>query len=250
MENQIIKKNLVWVIIACILVSGLVWSSFIVTNGITRISSSKNVITVTGSAKKQIKSDFVIWYGDFTTQFTTLAEAYNKINIDKEKVHTYLLNKGVKETEIGFQTIQTEVLYQTDSNGQKTNVIDSYKLTQSVEVQSSDIDKIGQISLDSMNLIKQDISFNSNSPQYIYTKLADLKIDMLGLATKDTKNRAIKIAENTGSKVGKLISSRMGVFQITPLYSTDASDYGINDTSTVDKEITAVMSCDFEIINK
>lgn len=39
----------------------------------------------------------------------------------------------------------------------------------------------------------------------------------------------------------------MGVFQITPLYSTEVSDYGINDTTSIDKEITAVVNCEFII---
>ncbi|HEX3028043.1 MAG TPA: SIMPL domain-containing protein [Clostridia bacterium] len=249
MDSQIIKKYLIWVLVACILVSGLVWSSYIVTNAITKINSSKNVITVTGSAKKKIKSDFAMWNGDFSATYPSLSEAYGKMKADKEKVNTYLINKGVKASEISFATITTEILYVMDANGQRTNKVESYKLTQTVKVASYDIDKVGQLALDSMSLINQGITFNSNSPQYIYTKLADLKIDMLGLATKDTKNRASTIAKNSGAKVGKLVSSKVGVFQITPLYSTDTSDYGINDTSTVEKEITAVMTCDFEIIN-
>jgi hypothetical protein len=70
---------------------------------------------------------------------------------------------------------------------------------------------------------------------------------MLSLATKDAMKRAEQIATNTNSKVGALRSARMGVFQITPLYSNEVADYGINDTSSLDKEITAVISCDFQI---
>jgi hypothetical protein len=35
--------------------------------------------------------------------------------------------------------------------------------------------------------------------------------------------------------------------QITPLYSNEVDDYGINDTSSLEKEITAVVHCQFEI---
>ncbi|ABB16247.1 conserved domain protein [Carboxydothermus hydrogenoformans Z-2901] len=70
---------------------------------------------------------------------------------------------------------------------------------------------------------------------------------MLGLATKDAMQRAEQIAKFTGVKVGKLRSSKMGVFQITAPYSTDVSDMGIFDTSSIEKEITAVVTCEFEI---
>jgi uncharacterized protein len=82
-------------------------------------------------------------------------------------------------------------------------------------------------------------------PMYFYTKIADLKIDMLALATKDARNRAGKIAENAGSKLGELKSAKMGVFQITPINSNEVSDYGINDTSSIEKEIMSVVNCVF-----
>lgn len=70
----------------------------------------------------------------------------------------------------------------------------------------------------------QGVEFQSNPPQYFYTKLADMKVKMLSLATKDTMVRAEQIASNAGSKVGALRAARMGVFQITPLYSNEVSN--------------------------
>jgi hypothetical protein len=128
-----------------------------------------------------------------------------------------------------------------------TSQVEGYRLYQQVELSSKDVDKITQLSRQTTDLINQGVEFQSNPPQYFYTKIADLKVEMLSLATKDAKVRADQIANNAGSKVGALRAARMGVFQITPLYSNDISDYGINDTSSLDKEITAVMNCEFEI---
>ena len=55
------------------------------------------------------------------------------------------------------------------------------------------------------------------------------------------------MAKNAGSKVGRLRSARMGVFQVTPANSTMVTDYGINDTSSIEKDITSVVSVSFEI---
>jgi hypothetical protein len=128
-----------------------------------------------------------------------------------------------------------------------SNQVDSYRLFQNVEIRSSDIDKITNISRSATDLINEGVQFQSNAPQYFYTKLADLKIDMIGLATEDAKARAEKMLSATGNKVGKLNSANVGVFQITPLYSGEISDYGINDTSSIEKEITSVVTCEFEV---
>lgn len=132
-------------------------------------------------------------------------------------------------------------------SGQYTNEIESYRLYQHVEIRSQDVDKITVLSREATELINQGVEFQSYPPQYFYTKIADLKIEMLALATKDARTRAEQIAENTNSKVGALRTAKMGVFQITPLYSNEISDYGINDTSSLVKEITAVMNCEFDI---
>ena len=59
--------------------------------------------------------------------------------------------------------------------------------------------------------------------------------------------QGIKSIRSSGKSAGQLKSASVGVFQITPPYSNEISDYGINDTSSIDKEITAVITCTFEI---
>lgn len=132
-------------------------------------------------------------------------------------------------------------------NGQMSNQVESYTLSQNIEIRSKDVEKVTQLSRGATELINQGVEFQSNPPQYFYTKIADLKVEMLTLATKDAFNRAQKIAENANSRLGILRSAKQGVFQITPRYSNDIADYGINDTSSLEKEITAVVNTSFTI---
>jgi hypothetical protein len=39
----------------------------------------------------------------------------------------------------------------------------------------------------------------------------------------------------------------MGVLQITAAYSTEVSDMGISDTSSIDKDMTAVVNVSFAV---
>jgi hypothetical protein len=82
---------------------------------------------------------------------------------------------------------------------------------------------------------------------FYYTKLSDLKIEMIGLASKDAKMRADQIAISTDNEVGEVRSSRMGVIQINAKNSTDVSDYGMNDVSSLEKTITAVVTVSYSI---
>ena len=120
-------------------------------------------------------------------------------------------------------------------------------MTQPVEVRSSAVRQITDVSRQVTELINQDISLVSNSPEYFYTRLADLKIEMLEQATEDAKERASTIASSTGNAIGFMRSARMGVFQITPADSYDVSWCGINSTASLEKRVTAVVRAVFAI---
>ncbi|OGO77413.1 MAG: hypothetical protein A2Y23_08400 [Clostridiales bacterium GWB2_37_7] len=241
------NRNFIWVLVSIILTLGLVFSSYIITMGVKDMKGPGNSLTVKGSAKQQITSDLVVWTGSFSTQSQILSDAFKNLKESESKVKAYLIKQGINEKDIVFSSINTGTNYVILPNGAYSNQIDSYRLYQYVEIKSNEIEKITSISRSATDLINEGVEFQSNPPQYFYTKLADLKIDMIALATQDAKLRAEKMLNATGNKVGKLNSASVGVFQITPLYSGEISDYGINDTSSIEKEITSVVTCEFEV---
>lgn len=240
------KNRILFIAVPAIISLGLILSTFVAILGFVKSKPLYGVITVTGSAKKQIKSDFAVWNGTFSVQNKNLSDAYSVLKNNQSTVKKYLVEKGVPESEITFSSINTNTNYVKNYQGYPTNEVESYRLSQNVEIKTNDVEKVALLARESTELIDKGIEFQSLSPQYFYSKIADLKIDMLALATKDAKNRAEQIATNSGTKITGVKSSKMGVFQITPLYSNEISDYGINDTSSIDKEIMAVMNCEFK----
>ncbi len=241
------KRAISNILVAIILVVGAIASSMILINGVVKVKSSQTNIIVTGSAKQQITSDLIVWTGSFNTQSNQLQDAYAKLETSRDKVSDYLVKQGLSKEDIVFSSINTNINYVMNDYGVYTNIVDSYNLSQTVTISSGEIDKITDISRRATELLSEDVAFQSDPPQYFYTKLADLKVTMLAEATKDAKKRAGMIADNAGNKLGDLKYADMGVMQITPLYSNEIADYGINDTSSLEKEITAVVHCQFEI---
>lgn len=235
------------IIVAIIVMAGLVASAVIGVNGIVKIKSGNTSIVVTGSAKQQITSDLIVWTGYFHSQNPVLTEAYSDLENNKDKVYDYLKGLGITDEEMVFSSISTLTYYVYDVYGNYTNEVDYYDLSQTVTITSKNIDKVTEISRSATELLNEGVQFQSYDPQYLYTKLADIKVAMLAEATKDATKRAQMIAENAGSKLGDLTYADMGVMQITPLYSNEISDYGISDTSSLEKEITAVVHCKFTI---
>jgi hypothetical protein len=225
----------------------LVLSSIVGAWAYTHAKNGEQVITVTGSARKRIKSDLVVWRAGVSYQAPQLSEAYKALSDNIPKVKQYLISKGVREDQITISSISSTTLHEKNSNGEETGQITGYSLRQELEVRSNDVDKIEKLAREATELINQGILLESSPPEYLYTKLGDLKIEMLAEAAKDAKVRAQQIASSTGSSIGSVRTARMGVMQITPADSNDVSDSGMNDTTSLDKDITAVVNVGFAV---
>ncbi len=226
---------------------GMIISTIIVASTVKKIKLANQTITVKGYAEKRIRSDFIVWRGNFSARSPRLTEAYQALKNDLALVKEYLVNEGVPEDQVTFSAVITRTLYARDEHGRPTEEITGYELIQEVEIQSSEVDKVAAIARESTELINKGVHFRSDPPQYFYTKLGDLKIQMLAEATQDARERAEQIAINSGCKLGTVRSAQMGVFQITRAHSTEISGYGIHDVSSLEKDVKALVTVSFSI---
>ena len=232
---------------AVVLAVGLVVATMIGGWFFVKGKRGDQTITVTGSARKRITSDLVIWRSAISYQAPTLSEAYRLLTEAVPRVKAYMVSKGIAENQITVSSISSQTLHGRNSEGMETSEITGYTLRQELSVRSTDVEKIGQIAREATELINQGILIESMAPEYLYTKLGDLKIEMLAEAAKDAKRRAEQIAQSTDSSIGTVRTARMGVLQITAADSTDVSDSGMNDTSSLEKDITAVVNIGFAV---
>lgn len=248
MEQKLSLKDSQIVILGLLICVATITSSWIFSRGFLKVKQfSSEIISVTGSAEKKIVSDAIAWQVSYSQRDPVLTEAYRRLDENKRQVREYLLKKGIEDSEMSFSSVQTETLYAKNEKGTDTNTIEAYRLTQYVYVRSNDVLKVASVSEQATELITQGVELSSASPQYFYTGLAGLKIEMLREAAKDAKRRAGEIASSSGNQISVVRSAKMGVFQITPANSYEFSDYGTNDTTSYEKKVTAVVKADFAI---
>ena len=227
-------------LIAIIITFGILLSTKIITS-----SLAHDGVIVTGSANEIVKSDSGKLSFNITVKAPTKAAAYSTMKQQLPVVEKYLKNKGLNEIEI--KNYNGYYNYKYNQSGICTNEILNYNLSQPIEVTSKDVNLIKNVAIDIQNLLDNGIDINETQANYYYSGLADLKIKLLQAATKDAKARATAMLKANHNRVGKIQSINMGVFQITDATSNDVSDMGINDTSTIDKKVTAVANVVFKI---
>ena len=224
---------------------GLVASAALVSNAAMQVKRQNQALEVKGYAERAIDSDLAIWTGSFTTRAPALESAYEALEEDRAKVIAFLTREGLPSYDL--QPVSMSTTYRRNDKGRSTNEIEGYVLTQAVKITSNDIERIARISREAASLVKTGVEFSTHHPQYLYTRLGELKIAMLGEATADARERAETLARESGGALGPLLSARQGVFQITPAHSTEISDYGRNDTSAREKSIKAVVTVRFAV---
>jgi hypothetical protein len=222
----------------------IISAAFFLGNAYQNRNKKNNHISVTGLGEKSFTSNLIVWNGSFNKRNLSLKDAYQELDNDRADIKNYLLSKGLKENEMVFSSIDIDKEYNTnyDTYGNRiSSTFTGYKLHQSIKIESFAVDTVEKISRTISELINSGIEFYSESPSYYYTKLAELKIQMIAEATKDANERAIKISENAGSEIGKLVKADMGVFQIVAQNSAEEYSWG-GSFNTWSKRKTATVT--------
>jgi len=245
MSNPSKDKSLV--ILGVSLAIGLIISSFIIGGSLKFIKSANQSITVKGYAEKNITSDLVVWRSNISVRSSNLSDGYDRLQKDLKKVVDYLESKGVGKDRYAIGTVNTIPIFKYSESGNFTGIRDGYQLEQTITITSNDIQGIMKLSTDASEIIREGIEFQSYQPEFYYTKLNDMKIEMLAEASIDARQRAETLANNSGSKVGALKSAQQGVFQITSVHSSEISDFGMFDLSSIEKTIKSVVTMEYFI---
>ncbi len=241
------KKNLSSLIFAI----AIVIAAAVLANAVINRNRPQGTIYVTGLGEQNFTSDLVVWEGNFSRESRDLKEAYASLESDRTAVTNYLKSKGISAEALVFNAVSTNPMYQQNytANGNYAGqTFTGYQLSQSLVIESKEVEKVEKISREITELLNQGITFYSQPPRYYYTQLESLKLEMIAKATEDGRIRAERIAENSNSDLGDLITANMGIFQITGQNSgEDYSWGGTFNTSAKNKTASITMKLSFEV---
>lgn len=212
---------------------------------------SSETITVTGLSEKEFTSDLIVWGGSFSRNAFVLKDAYALLKQDEAAIRSYLNGKGIHDSCIVFSSVTMVKNFDRryDERGNEVSAeFSGYTLSGNVRVESREIDLVEKLSREITELLEKGIELNSNTPEYYYTKLNELKIDLLANAASDAKTRAETIAKNSGTSLKGLVKATMGVFQITGKNANEIYSYGGTfNTSSKIKVASITLKVDYRL---
>lgn len=180
--------------------------------------SMERTVTVKGLSEHEYLADTVIWPIQFTTASNDLTTIYETIEQSNQKVIDFLNQNGIKPEEISSSAPSI-----TDKSAQRYGSSNSpefrYTATQTITVYSNEVEHVRSVMGNLADLGKEGIVLSSDDyqaqPEYLFTRLNDIKPDMIEEATKKAREVAEKFALDSNSELGKIKRARQGQFSIS-----------------------------------
>jgi hypothetical protein len=195
-------------------------------------------VTVKGLSERELPADIVLWPIVFTEANNELGGLYASIDASTTKIKDFLVAKGIDVTEITASTpaITDKLAQQYNNNITKAEL--RYTALQTVTVYSSKVDLVRKLMTELAELGKQGIAFTGgdyqNQPDYIFTGLNKIKPEMIQEATTKAREVALKFAQDSNSKLGKIKQASQGQFEINPRDKNNPHIKKIRIVSTVE----------------
>lgn len=215
-------------------------AGYFISNTLYKSRVALNTVTVKGLAERRVEADQVNWRISYSVTGKSrddIPELYKQAENNKDQILKSLEKGGITQSEITIGTIK----YSSDEfrNDDKELVDQRHYLTGTIEIETTRVPIVGKVRPTINELMIQGIDLSNFSPKYRFTKLNEIKPDMLQEATKNARIAAAEFATHSGSKIGRIRSARQGGFTIVDV----GENYG--DTNKIKKEVRVVTTSEF-----
>lgn len=236
--------------VAVILSIGLAIAVSIMVSGYKTKYLTAQTISVTGGAQKNFESDIIKWTADYARISTDISQASALLGEDRETVKAFLHEKGISSDDIVFQSVNIyrNYEYEYDSRGNSIRVFKGYNLSQKVIIESQELDIVEQAAREISSLLSQGIELTSNSPQFYYSELESLKLDLIKEASENAFQRATNIASESKAEIKGMQQADLGIFQITGQYEDEDYSYGgVFNTQSRNKTANITLKAKYQL---
>lgn len=228
-------NNRIAFIIGLSLFAGLSVLGLFILKSTVNFKEYERTVTVKGLSEREVSADIVIWPVQFTEASNSLEGVYSSLQITADKIRSFLISKGVTESEISFSTPQL-----TDKSAQAygaENIQLRYVISQTVTIYSNNVEKIREIMTQMAELGKQGVAltgtYYQNMTDYQFTGLNELKPEMIEEATRNAREVAQKFADDSDSELGKIKTAYQGQFSISPRDQNNPHIKNVRVVSTI-----------------
>jgi uncharacterized protein len=230
---------------------GLSLGGYLLGVQVKRIGAGKQSISVKGLAEKPVPADCAEWTVGVRLDGATFAAALKALREQLPPLDQFLAQQGFDKASIkvGAENVAPKMVEEQRSESRFVEVQKGYTASQEIVIATKDLAKIQAASRAILDAEAKAPSIFHSQPLYLVSNLEDIKMSLLGAATRNAQSRAEEFAKNGGVKVGVMRSASQGAFYILRAgASMEGGDYGgAYDKTTIEKLARVVVTIDYNI---
>jgi len=232
---------------AIIFAAGVVLAGWFIGNGFVRGRTADRYVSVKGVSERDATANMALWPLRFTSTDDNLARAQQKFDESKQAVVAFLGKHSIDASQVELQGFEVTDVLANPYRGEGT-VTSRYISGGTLMVRVQDPTLVQKASQDLGSLVQSGVVFSSQGgygggPTYLFTKLNDLKPEMIAEATASAREAAEQFAKDSGSDLGPIRTASQGVFQILP---RDRAP-GVMEESQLDKTVRVVTTVEYAL---
>jgi len=222
------------IIAALLLAIGIAVGGYFVQDGLFNLRGAERSVEVKGLSERDVKADIATWTIRHGVNAPDLAGAQTQINRDAAILKKFFADNGFAPEEV---TIGDGSVWED----RRTDGSVFYNVERSYIVRTQNIDLVQKANQKIYDLVSEGVIIRSATPRYSFTGLNAIKPDMIGEATKNAREAAMRFAADSGSDVGAILTANQGFFSIS------ARDGDGDESQFIDKKVRVVTTINFKI---
>ncbi|HEY0628235.1 MAG TPA: SIMPL domain-containing protein [Sphingomicrobium sp.] len=226
---------------------GLTTSGYALGDGFRRYKlAEQRSVTVRGVSERNVTADLATWSISFAHEGTDLGTVQQSVDQQARSVRAFLQRAGFRPGDIADSDVSLSRNQPTDRDGNPVGP-EEVTVRRSIQLRTGDVMRARAAYSAQAELLRAGVELSGTSISYTFTRLNELKPEMIAEATKNARRSAEQFARDSGTSVGQLKSASQGYFSVGARDGEDCEDCGSSGGSTPFQKVRVVTTIDYDI---
>jgi hypothetical protein len=220
---------------------GVTTSGYVLGEGLRRAKMSERSVTVRGVSERDVTADLATWSVTFSDEGTTLGPVHSSVDQKSRAIRTYFQRAGFKPDEISDTAISASQSFDRDRKEDRVTV------SRSIQLRSRDVMKVRNAYARQSELIRGGVPISGSNVNYVFTRLNDLKPEMIAEANQSARKSAEQFARDSGAEVGRIKTASQGYFSVGARDGEACDECGSGGGSSPFQKVRVVTTIDYDL---
>jgi hypothetical protein len=226
---------------------GLTTSGYALGDGSRRYKlAEQRSVTVRGVSERNVTADLATWSITFAHKGTELGSVQHSVDQQARSVRAFFQSVGFRPGEVTDSDVSLSREQPTDRDGNPVGA-ETLTVRRSIQLRTGDAMKARAAYAAQAELLRDGVELSGSSISYTFTKLNDLKPEMIAEANQNARRSADQFARDSGASVGRIKTASQGYFSVGARDGDDCDDCGSSGGSTPFQKVRVVTTIDYDI---